>query len=70
MNRRLFLQFFLIFLTLIVSVFFFNQIFKKRENISAKKDVSSKSPENNLIEGIQYFSKDIKSSSFQEFICN
>ena len=64
MNRRLFLQFFLIFLTFIVSIFFFNQMFKKEKNISVKKEVSSKKSENNLIEGIQYFSKDIKGNTY------
>ena len=64
MNRRLFLQFFLIFLTFIVSAFFFNQIFKKGKNISVKKEVTLQKSENNLIEGIQYFSKDIKGNTY------
>ena len=64
MNRRLFLQFFLIFLTFIVSIFFFNQMFKKEKNISVKKEVTLQKSENNLIEGIQYFSKDIKGNTY------
>ena len=44
--------------------FFFNQTLRKEKNILVKKEASSKSSENNLIEGIQYFSKDIKGNTY------
>lgn len=64
MNKKLLLQIFLISLTLIFSVIFFNQTFKKEKDILVKKENEKKLPENNLIEGIRYFSKDIKGNTY------
>ncbi len=64
MNKKLLLQIFFISLTLIFSVIFFNQTFKKEKDILVKKENEKKLPENNLIEGIRYFSKDIKGNTY------
>ena len=64
MNKKLLLQIFFISLTLIFSVIFFNQTFKKEKDILVKKENEKKLPENNLIEGIKYFSKDIKGNTY------
>ena len=63
MNRKLLLQIFLISLTLIISVIFFNQTFKNEKDILVKKENKIKLPEDNLIEGIKYFSKDIEGNT-------
>ena len=65
MSRKLQVQIFLIILTLILSVFFLNEIFKKNQdkdliNIDTTNDVSDK----NLIKGIQYFSKDVNGNTY------
>tara|TARA_Y200000002_G_scaffold359694_1_gene344162 strand:+ start:2339 stop:2920 length:582 start_codon:yes stop_codon:yes gene_type:complete len=64
MNRKLLLQIFLISLTLIISVIFFNQTFKNEKDILVKKENKIKLPEDNLIEGIKYFSKDIEGNTY------
>ena len=64
MNKKLSLQIFFISLTLIFSITFFNQIFKKEKDIFVKKEIEKKLPENNLIEGIRYFSKDINGNTY------
>ena len=64
MNKKLSLQICIISVTIIFSIFFFNKIFfKKNFEIVENKEVSI-SDEKNLIEGIQYFSKDIKGLYF------
>lgn len=64
MNKKLLLQIFFISLTLIFSIIFFNQTFKKENDILVTKENEKKLPENNLIEGIRYFSKDIKGNTY------
>tara|TARA_B100000886_G_scaffold72069_1_gene46110 strand:- start:715 stop:1296 length:582 start_codon:yes stop_codon:yes gene_type:complete len=64
MSRKLLIQIFLIFVTLILSVFILNKIFKKDKNISLKPEATIEVSETNLIEGIQYFSKDVKGNTY------
>ena len=64
MNKKLSLQICIISVTIIFSIFFFNKIFFKKDfEVVENKEVSI-SDEKNLIEGIQYFSKDIKGLYF------
>jgi len=64
MSRKLLVQLFLIFLTLALSTFFLFEIFKKEKDISFKPDVTTEDSQTNLIEGIQYFSKDVKGNTY------
>ena len=64
MNKKLLLQICIISVTIIFSIFFFNKIFFKKDfEIVENKEVIE-SDEKNLIEGIQYFSKDIKGNTY------
>ena len=56
----------MISLTLVLSIVFFNQIFKKDTNITLKSKDKDKDKvsETNLIEGIQYFSKDVNGNTY------
>ena len=64
MNKKLSLQISIISVTIIFSIFFFNKIFFKKDfEIVENKEVLD-SDEKNLIEGIQYFSKDIKGNTY------
>ena len=64
MNKKLLLQICIISVTIIFSIFFFNKIFFKKDfEIVENKEVLD-SDEKNLIEGIQYFSKDIKGNTY------
>tara|TARA_B100000989_G_scaffold290568_1_gene263899 strand:+ start:713 stop:1243 length:531 start_codon:yes stop_codon:yes gene_type:complete len=47
-----------------LSVFILNKIFKKDKNISLKPEATIEVSETNLIEGIQYFSKDVKGNTY------
>ncbi len=64
MNKKLSLQICIISVTIIFSIFFFNKIFFKKdfELIESKEVIES--DEKNLIQGIQYFSKDIKGNTY------
>ena len=64
MKKKLYFQIFTIFFTLIFSVFFLNKIFfeKNFEIVEEKKVL--KSDNKNLIEGIKYFSKDVKGNTY------
>mgnify|MGYP001471169688 CR=1 FL=1 len=67
MKKRLFIQISLIFFTLIVSTIFFYEIFlnkSTKENI-VKKEIINNPTSENLIEGIQYFSKDVRGNIYQ-----
>ena len=64
MHRKLLVQIFLISLTLILSIVLLNQILKKDKDITFKTKVSDKLPKTNLIEGIQYFSKDVNGNTY------
>ena len=65
MIRKLQVQIFLISLTLILSFFFFNEIFKKNEGKDIiKKEITNKVSDKNLIEGIQYLSKDVNGNTY------
>ena len=65
MSRKLQVQIFLISLTLILSVFFFNEIFKKDEGKNiVKTETTNKVSDKNLIEGIQYLSKDVNGNTY------
>ncbi len=65
MIRKLQVQIFLISLTLILSFFFFKEIFKKDEGKDIiKKEITNKVSDKNLIEGIQYLSKDVNGNTY------
>ena len=64
MSRKLLLQIFLISLMLILSIVFFNEIFEKEKKISLKPEMIINKDESNLIEGIQYFSKDVNGNTY------
>ena len=65
MSRKLQVQIVLISLTLILSVFFLNEIFKKDEDKDIIKiETTNKVSDKNLIEGIQYFSKDVNGNTY------
>ena len=64
MKKKLYFQISIIFFTLVFSVFFLNKIFfEKNFDIVEEKKVS-KSDNKNLIEGIKYFSKDMKGNTY------
>ena len=64
MNKKLSWQISLISLTIIFSYFFYNKIFfEKNVDILENKE-NLVSNEKNLIEGIQYFSKDLKGNTY------
>lgn len=64
MNKKLFLQICIIFVTVIFSIFFFNKIFFKEDIMTLENKEIIKLSEKNLIEGIQYFSKDLKGNTY------
>ena len=64
MNKRLFWQISIIFLTILFSVVFFNKIFHKKDDKNLVNKEVIKIDEKNLIEGIQYFSKDLKGNTY------
>ena len=64
MSKKLLIQIFLISLTLILSTIFFYEITKKEKNISSTPKTIIKDTETSLIEGIQYFSKDVKGNTY------
>ena len=64
MKKKIFLQIFLIFLILIFSFIFLNQTLKEEKKIVSEVEVQKKEPENNMIEGIKYFSKDMKGNTY------
>ncbi len=64
MKKRLFIQISFIFFTLLFSIFFFNLIFKNKDIVNNETDIIIKPDEKNLIEGIQYFSKDFKGNTY------
>ena len=64
MQKKLFYQLSLILLTLIVTIIFLSQTFKKEKKVLLKEIIPEKKSENNLIEGIKYFSKDIKGNTY------
>ena len=64
MSKKLLAQAFLISLTLILSIVFFNQMFEKDKNLTFKPKINDEVSETNLIEGIQYFSKDVNGNTY------
>ena len=64
MSKKLFWQISIIFLTIIFSVFFLNKIFYEKNTKIAKIEEITESKEKNLIEGIQYFSKDLSGNTY------
>ena len=64
MNKKLFLQISIIFVTVIFSTFFFNKIFLKKNVATVENKKVLESNEKNLIEGIQYLSKDLKGNTY------
>jgi len=64
MKKKIFLQVFLVFLTIVFSLILLNQTLEKENKIVSKKEIQKKETENNLIEGIRYFSKDMKGNTY------
>ena len=64
MKKKIFLQVFLVFLTIVFSLILLNQTLEKENKIVSKKEIQKKDTENNLIEGIRYFSKDMKGNTY------
>tara|TARA_B100000242_G_scaffold145719_1_gene103881 strand:- start:209 stop:790 length:582 start_codon:yes stop_codon:yes gene_type:complete len=64
MKKKIFLQIFLIFLIISFSIILLSQIFYKEKKITSKIEVQEKGDENNLIEGIKYFSKDVNGNTY------
>ena len=64
MKKKIYLQIFLIFLTFIFSFILFNQTLEKEKKIVSKVEIQKKDVEDNLIEGIKYFSKDMRGNTY------
>tara|TARA_B100001115_G_C15803072_1_gene397355 strand:- start:327 stop:908 length:582 start_codon:yes stop_codon:yes gene_type:complete len=64
MKKKIFLQIFLIFLIISFSIILLSQIFDKEKKIASKVEVQQNGDENNLIEGIKYFSKDVNGNTY------
>jgi lipopolysaccharide export system protein LptA len=64
MNKKLSLQIIIIFMAIVFSVFFFNKIYSKKDIEILENKEFSKFDEKNLIEGIQYYSKDLKGNTY------
>ena len=64
MKKKILLQIFLIFLILIFSLIIFNQTLEKEKKTVSKIEFKEKETGNNLIEGIKYFSKDMKGNTY------
>ena len=64
MKKKIFLQIFLVFLTIVFSLVLLNQSREKENKIVSKEEIQKKETENNLIEGIKYFSKDMKGNTY------
>ena len=64
MKKKIFLQVFLVFLTIVFSLILLNQTLEKENKIVSKEEIQKKEAENNLIEGIKYFSKDMKGNTY------
>ena len=64
MSKKIFLQIFIIFITILFSIFLFNKIYYKKNIEILENKETSKSDEKNLIEGIQYYSKDLKGNTY------
>ena len=64
MKKKIFLQVFLVFLTIVFSLILLNQTLEKENKIVSKEEIKKKETENNLIEGIRYFSKDMKGNTY------
>jgi len=64
MKNKLLLQISLISVTIFFSFFLFNKIFQQEDKKALENDIVKKSNEKNLIEGIQYSSKDLKGNTY------
>ena len=64
MSKKIFLQIFIISITILFSIFLFNKIYYKKNIEILENKETSKSDEKNLIEGIQYYSKDLKGNTY------
>ena len=64
MKKKIFLQIFSIFLILIFSLIIINQTLEKEKKTVSKLEIKKKETGNNLIEGIKYFSKDMKGNTY------
>ena len=64
MKKKIFLQIFLVFLTIVFSLILLNQTVEKENKTVSKEEIQKKETESNLIEGIKYFSKDMKGNTY------
>ena len=64
MKKKLYFQISIIFFTLVFSVFFLNKIFFEKDFDIVEEKKVLKSDNKNLIEGIKYFSKDMKGNTY------
>ena len=64
MKKKIFLQIFLVFLTIVFSLILFNQTVEKENKTVSKEEIQKNETENNVIEGIKYFSKDMKGNTY------
>tara|TARA_B100001057_G_scaffold276836_1_gene277146 strand:- start:454 stop:1035 length:582 start_codon:yes stop_codon:yes gene_type:complete len=64
MSKKLLVQTFLIFLTLILTIIFFYKTFKNEEKVSSQPETIIDNTKSNLIEGIEYFSKDVNGNTY------
>ena len=64
MSKKLLVQTFLIFLTLILTIIFFYKTFKNEKKVSSQPETIIDNTKSNLIEGIEYFSKDVNGNTY------
>ena len=64
MKKKIFLQIFLVFLIIVFSLILLNQTVEKENKTVSKEEIQKKETESNLIEGIKYFSKDMKGNTY------
>ncbi|MAJ22525.1 MAG: hypothetical protein CMI75_01910 [Candidatus Pelagibacter sp.] len=64
MKKKQTLQIIFAILTIFLSIVFFKIIFNNNDDLVVKKELPENSPEKNLIEGIQYLSKDVNGNIY------
>tara|TARA_B100001113_G_C20889359_1_gene526258 strand:- start:86 stop:685 length:600 start_codon:yes stop_codon:yes gene_type:complete len=64
MKKKQTLQIIFAILTIFLSIVFFKNIFNNNDDLVVKKELPENSPEKNLIEGIQYLSKDVNGNIY------
>ena len=64
MKKKQTLQIIFAILTIFLFIFYFKIIFNNNDHLFVKKELPENSPEKNLIEGIQYLSKDVNGNIY------